>query len=79
MASAKVAITMESKLLKRVDRLVRKGRFSNRSQVIQMAVKENLARWDRKSLAEELSKLDPEEEKAMADEVFTGEASWPES
>ncbi|MDO8520044.1 MAG: ribbon-helix-helix domain-containing protein [Deltaproteobacteria bacterium] len=78
MASAKVAITMDSTLLKRVDGLVRKKRFANRSQAIQMAVRENLIRWDRRNLEDELLKLDPEEEKAFAEENFEGEKTWPE-
>lgn len=77
MAAAKVAITIEHRLLDVVDRWVRQGRYPNRSQAIQAAVREKLERWRRRRLAEEAAKLDPREEKAMSEEFNAGE-SWPE-
>ena len=53
MAAAKVAITIEEELLRRVDRLVRTHVFPNRSRAIQAAVEEKLARIDRSRLAEQ--------------------------
>jgi Arc/MetJ-type ribon-helix-helix transcriptional regulator len=78
MAAAKVAITLDERLLRTVDRWVKQGRYPNRSQAIQAAIREKVERWKRTRLAEELSKLDPAEERAFADERFTGEA-WPAS
>ncbi len=53
--------------------------FQNRSQAIQEAVKEKLARIQRTRLAKECAKLDPAFEKAMADEGPTQDLSeWPE-
>ena len=50
-----------------------------RSQAIQEAVKEKLARIKRTRLAKECAKLDPTFEKAMADEGLTEDLSqWPE-
>jgi Arc/MetJ-type ribon-helix-helix transcriptional regulator len=74
---AKVAITMDEKLLRTVDRWVRQGRYPNRSRAISACLREKVARWERARLAEELSKLDPDEERAMAEERFAGEP-WPE-
>ncbi len=78
MAVAKVAITLDRKLLSQVDGLVQRGRFSNRSQAIQAAVRENLHRWERRRLVQEVMKLDTDEERGFAEEVFTGESPWPE-
>lgn len=76
MPSAKVAITLDERLLRVVDRWVKQGRYPNRSRAIQAAVLEKLDRWKRTRLAEELDKLDVGEERALADERLSGEA-WP--
>jgi Arc/MetJ-type ribon-helix-helix transcriptional regulator len=77
MGSAKVAITLDELLLQVVDRWVKQGRYPNRSQAIQSALREKLDRWKRTRLAEELEKLDPAQEQQLADERLAGE-SWPE-
>ena len=74
----KVAITIEERMLAKVDALVRRKVFSNRSRAIQEAVREKLERMDQSRLAEECAKLDPSFEKAMADEGLSEElAAWP--
>jgi Arc/MetJ-type ribon-helix-helix transcriptional regulator len=78
MATTKVAITLESETLHEIDRWVRAGRFPNRSQAIQSALAEMLARRKRHRLVEELSKIDPHQERALAEEIFSGEPAWPE-
>lgn len=79
MGTTKVAITIDKETLKRLDRLVRKRVFPNRSRAIQKAVEEKLSRLDRDVLARECAKLDPEHEKAMAEEDLSGElGEWPE-
>jgi Arc/MetJ-type ribon-helix-helix transcriptional regulator len=78
MSRTKVAITIEEGVLARVDALVRRKMFSNRSRAIQVAVQEKLERLERSRLAEECAKLDPEFERAMADEGLSEElAEWP--
>jgi Arc/MetJ-type ribon-helix-helix transcriptional regulator len=77
MGSAKVAITLDERLLRVVDRWVKQGRYPNRSQAIQTAVQEKMERWKQTRLLEELAKLDPGEERSLAEEGLTGE-SWPE-
>jgi Arc/MetJ-type ribon-helix-helix transcriptional regulator len=69
---AKVAVTLDSELIRRVDRLVKAARFPNRSQAIEVALAEKLERLDRARLARECAKLDPKEERALADEVVDG-------
>ena len=78
MAKSKIAITIDARMVGRIDRLVRQKAFSNRSQAIETAVHEKLKRIDRSRLALESSKLDPKYEQAMADEGITEDAkSWP--
>jgi hypothetical protein len=53
--------------------------FPNRSRAIQEAVQEKLDRLERSRLAQECAKLDPDFEKAMAEEGLSEELSaWPE-
>lgn len=77
MGSAKVAITLDEGLLQVVDRWVKQGRYPNRSQAIQTAIREKMERWKQTRLVEELAKLDRAEEQALADEGLAGEP-WPE-
>ena len=79
MGRLKIAITMDEKTLGEVDRLVAEHRFPNRSQAIQEAVDEKLGRLSQGRLARECAMLDPEFEKALADEGLGTELDeWPE-
>ena len=79
MSSIKVAITIDSEMLVRVDGLVAKKVYPNRSRAIQSAVSEKLARMERGRLATECAKLDPKFEKALAEEGLGQELdAWPE-
>ena len=79
MPKAKIAISMDENVLGELDRLVRNGMFSNRSQAIENAVVEKLARLDRVRLAVECAKLDPAVERELAEEGLSEESSeWPE-
>lgn len=79
MPAAKVAITIEEKLLKRIDRLVAERKFPNRSRAIQEAVRDALERLERGRLARECAKLDRSVEQAMADEGLAEDLEeWPE-
>ncbi len=78
MSQTKVAITIEEGVLARVDALVRRRVFCNRSRAIQEAVQEKLERLERTRLAKECAKLDPIFERAMADEGLSEDlAAWP--
>lgn len=78
MSQTKVAITIEEGILARVDALVKRKVYTNRSRAIQEAVQEKLTRLERSRLAEECAKLNPAFEKAMADECLSEElAAWP--
>lgn len=79
MGSVKVAVTIDRETLERVDGLVSKKVFPNRSRAIQAAVAEKLARMERGRLASECAKLDPRFEKALAEEGLGQELeAWPE-
>ncbi|MBI5562053.1 MAG: ribbon-helix-helix protein, CopG family [Deltaproteobacteria bacterium] len=79
MRTAKIAISMDEQVLAELDRLVKTRVFPSRSNAIQTAVQEKLARVERARLARECSKLDPKFEKAMAEEGFAAELDeWPE-
>jgi metal-responsive CopG/Arc/MetJ family transcriptional regulator len=76
---AKVAVSIDQALLAELDRLVAKRVFPNRSQAVQAAVREKVARLKRRRLAEECAKLDPKYERSLAEEGMSGElAEWPE-
>ncbi|MGH9815176.1 MAG: ribbon-helix-helix domain-containing protein [Candidatus Acidiferrales bacterium] len=78
MAAAKIAITLDRELLREVDLGVRRGLYRNRSRAIEEAVREKLERQRRRRLLVEAKKLNPEEERALAEERITGEESaWP--
>jgi metal-responsive CopG/Arc/MetJ family transcriptional regulator len=78
MSSVKVAITIDSETLKRVDALVAKKVFPNRSRAVQAAVAEKLARLEHTRLATECAKLDPAFEQALAEEGLGEELeTWP--
>ena len=76
---AKVAISLDGQTLGRLDRLVKAQVFPNRSQAIQLAIDEKLARMDKSRLARECAKAKPAHEKAMAEEGMSWDlAEWPE-
>ena len=79
MARSKVAISLDESTLNRLDRLVKKRVFPNRSQAIEEAVAEKLARLEKSRLAHECAKLDPIFEKALAEEGLSQDLKeWPE-
>lgn len=79
MSKTKVAITIDERVLERIDRLVGQKRFPSRSHAIQMAVEAQLERLDRTRLARECAKLDRKEEQRLADEGASSDlVGWPE-
>lgn len=79
MPKAKVALTLDAALLDQVDELVAKHKFRNRSQAVEAALADKLHRMARTRLAREAAKLNPAEEKRLADEGLADALeSWPE-
>ena len=65
MGRSKVAISLDESTLSRLDKLVQKQVFPNRSQAIQEAVAEKLARLEKSRLAQECARLDPKRRKGV--------------
>lgn len=79
MPVAKIAVSLDQKVVHRLDGLVRKGVFPNRSKAIQAALESQLSRLDRSRLALECAKLDPRKERELAEEGMGHEVEqWPE-
>ena len=79
MPKSKVALSLESRLLKQVDELVAQRRFRSRSQAMESALADKLNRLAHTRLARECAKLDPKEERRLAEEGLAGALEgWPE-
>ncbi|RLD94371.1 MAG: CopG family transcriptional regulator [Aquificota bacterium] len=79
MGKVKLAITLDEDLFREMDLLVKEKIFPSRSRMIGEALREKLERVRMEKLAEECAKLDPDFEKAMAEEGISGEVEgWPE-
>lgn len=79
MPKTKLAVTLDTALVSELDQLVSKRRFANRSQAVEIAVAEKLQRLAKVRLARECAKLDPAEERALAEEGLAGSReTWPE-
>jgi metal-responsive CopG/Arc/MetJ family transcriptional regulator len=77
MSTAKLAISMDIKMLKRLDRLVKRRFYPSRSKAIQEALEEKLTKIDKSRLLIECEKLNPKEEIELAEEgIGTEEGEW---
>jgi Arc/MetJ-type ribon-helix-helix transcriptional regulator len=78
MNTAKITISLDQRLLTRLDYQVKAGKFASRSQAFQSALEEKLRRMRKARLAQACAKLDPNEEQALADMGLASEAEqWP--
>ena len=73
----KIAVTLNQSTVADLDRWVREGKYPNRSRALQSAVDLLTEREKRTRLARELAKLDPQEEKRLAEQGL-GDRAWPE-
>jgi metal-responsive CopG/Arc/MetJ family transcriptional regulator len=79
MGKAKIAITLDKQSIGELDRLVREDVFENRSQAIQEAVIEKLARLKRTRLITQSARLDAVFEKQLSAEGLDRDVNeWPE-
>lgn len=77
MSRAKVAVTIEAGLLQEVDRWVHAGDFPSRSRALEAGLERLRAdRAHHDSILTELAKLDPTEERLMAEEWLAEEVEW---
>jgi metal-responsive CopG/Arc/MetJ family transcriptional regulator len=79
MAKAKVAVTIDSRVLEDLDALIAADRFPNRSQAIEAALADKIDRLRHTRLGREAAKLNPRQEQVEADEgLAVDAATWPE-
>ena len=79
MSVAKIAVSIDQKVVQKLDVLVRKGVFPSRSRAIQEALELQLHKLDRNRLARECAKLDTKYEQELAEEGMKSEVEqWPE-
>ena len=79
MPKTKVAVTIERALVELVDEYVAREQFRSRSHAFESALADKLERMTRRRLARECAKLDPAEERCLAEEGLAGtQDSWPE-
>jgi len=79
MPKTKVAVSLDAKLVSRLNSLVREARFPSRSYAIEVALAEKLDRLGRVRLARECARLNPRQERALAEKGISEElALWPE-
>jgi Arc/MetJ-type ribon-helix-helix transcriptional regulator len=73
----KIAVTLDKRTVADLDRWVSKGRYPNRSRALQSAVNLLSDREKRTRLVREPAKIDPGEEKQLAEQGL-GDSTWPE-
>ncbi len=77
--TTKIAISIDKKVLNRIDRLVEKKMFTNRSRAIQTAIEEKISKLDKSRLAIESAKLNIADEQLLSEENSKMDlAEWPE-
>jgi metal-responsive CopG/Arc/MetJ family transcriptional regulator len=77
MSTAKLAISMDIRMLKRLDLLVKRRFYPSRSRAIQEALEEKLTKLDKSRLSIECEKLNPREEIELAEEgIGTETGVW---
>ncbi|MEW5843740.1 MAG: ribbon-helix-helix domain-containing protein [Bacteroidota bacterium] len=75
----KIAISIDKRVLNRIDRLVENRTFTNRSRAIQTAIEEKISRLDKSRLAIESAKLNKTQEQQLSEESSrTDLIEWPE-
>ena len=79
MRKAKIAVTIDSRLLAAVDRYVQEQKAGSRSSFFEDAVAERMERYEKNRLARELEKIEPAGERELAEEGLSAEnEKWPE-
>lgn len=77
MGAKKFAISIDEALVKKLDRAVKSGSVKNRSKALQLALSEYLIKLEIDEVKRECLKLNPKEEREMANEFVENAESWP--
>ena len=72
----RIAVTLDRRTVANLDRRVKEGKHPNRSRALQSAVNILSEREKRTRLVRELAKIDPKEEKQLAEQGL-GDRAWP--
>jgi metal-responsive CopG/Arc/MetJ family transcriptional regulator len=79
MSRREIAVSIDQRVLNRLDRLIGEGKLPGRDQAIENAIAEKLEALEEDSFTRECRKLDPEFEKMLAEEGMAEDfRSWPE-
>ena len=79
MSTTRVAVSLRTTTVRRLDRLVKTRMYPNRSEAIEEALREKVFKTNRDRLKRECAKLDRKTEQALAEEGMESElAEWPE-
>ena len=77
MSVAKIAISIDQTLLKKLDYWVKQEKFESRSQAIQLAIEAAIIDLEQHALLRECEKLNKKEEQQLAEEGLSGDAdAW---
>lgn len=77
--ATRISVTVDAELLGMVDAWVAAGRYPNRSRAVHAALQRlRDEQYQRTSILAELAKLEPAEERALAEEWLVGETPWPQ-
>jgi Arc/MetJ-type ribon-helix-helix transcriptional regulator len=71
----KIAVTLDQRTVADLDRWVKQGKYPNRSRALQSAVNILSEREKRTRFVRELAKIDPQEEKQLAEQGL-GDRAW---
>lgn len=78
MSTAKIAVSIDDKQLKKIDFYVKKHVFKSRSQAFQISISQTLEHLEHARLAKECAKLDIGVEQEMADMGLDEDLkAWP--
>jgi Arc/MetJ-type ribon-helix-helix transcriptional regulator len=72
----RIAVTLDRGTVADLDRWVKEGKYPNRSRALQSAVNILSEREKRTRLVRELAKIDPKEERQLAEQDL-GDRAWP--
>lgn len=78
-STMKIAISIDKRVLNRIDKLVENRTFANRSRAIQSAIEEKISKLDKSRLAIESAKLNKAEEQQLSEESSQTDLTvWPD-
>ena len=78
MAAKKFAVSIDEILVKKLDKAVKSGIVKNRSNALKEALSEYLVKLETEAIKRGCLKLNPKEERAMANEFSESTDSWPQ-